>query len=117
MRVHLGPGFVVLFGAAAAAQVAPRTMVQDRVVGWDRARAEIAKYRATLDNSGLVEVDARISTRVDAEDLQALCRARTEAVTTARRYGESLLSSLLPGDDPITNEKRATANRLLGAVA
>jgi len=117
MRVHLGPGFVVLFGAAAAAQVTPRTMVQDRVVGWERARAEIAKYRATLDNSGLVEVDARISTRVDAEDLQALCRARTEAVAAARRHGESLLSSLLPGDDPITNEKRASANRLLGAVA
>ena len=58
---------VALCGGLAAAQVAT-----DRAVGWERARAEIAKYRATLDNSGLVEVDARISPRVDAEDLQAL---------------------------------------------
>ena len=102
----------LLGGVAVAAQ-----LPQERAVGWDRARAEIAKYRATLDNSGLVEVDARISPRVDAEDLQALCRARTEAVTAARRRGESLLAALPPGDDPITNEKRAAAYRLLGAVA
>ena len=66
------PGLVplVLLGAALAAAPA-----QDRAVGWERARAELGKYRATLDNSGLVEVDARISPRVDAQDLQALCRA------------------------------------------
>ena len=109
------PAFVIavlLCAAIAAAQVAT-----DRAVGWERARAEIAKYRATLDNSGLVEVDARISTRVDAEDLQALCRARTDAVTAARQHGESVLAALPPGDDPITNEKRANAYRHLGAVA
>ena len=43
---------IAVGGALAAAQV-----TTDRAVGWDRARAEIAKYRATLDNSGLVEVD------------------------------------------------------------
>jgi len=99
-------------GAALAAQ-----MPTERAVGWDRARAEIAKYRATLDNSGLVEVDARISPRVDGQDLQALCRARTEAVSAAREHGESVLAALPAGDDPITNEKRANAYRQLGAVA
>jgi hypothetical protein len=103
---------LVVGGGLAAAQVAT-----DRAVGWERARAEIAKYRATLDNSGLVEVDARISPRVDAQDLQALCRARTDAVTAARQNGESLLAALPAGDDPITNEKRANAYRHLGAVA
>jgi hypothetical protein len=103
---------LLLGSAIAAAQ-----MAQDRSVSWDRARAEIAKFRATLDNSGLVEVDARISMRVDAEDLQALCRARTAAVTDAQRHGESLLKALPAGADPITNEKRANASRYLGAVA
>ena len=112
MRGRLGVGLAVVCGVVAAAQVA-----QDRAVSWDRARAEIAKYRTTLDNSGLVEVDARISPRVDAEDLQALCRARTAAVTDGRRHGESLLAALPPGDDPITNERRANAYRHLGAVA
>jgi hypothetical protein len=103
---------VAVGGAVAAAQV-----TTDRAVGWERARAEIAKYRATLDNSGLVEVDARISPRVDAQDLQALCQARTEAVTAGQRHGEALLAALPPGDDPITNEKRANAYRHLGAIA
>src|SRR5689334_2570672 len=103
---------LVLGGLVAAAQ-GPA----DRAVGWSRAQAEIAKYRTTLDTSGLVDVDALISPRVDAEDLQALCRARTEAVTSARERGEGLLAALPPGDDPITNEKRAAAYRLLGAVA
>jgi hypothetical protein len=103
--------------AALAAAIVAVPAAQDRSVSWERARAEIARWRATLDNSGLVEVDARISLRVDAEDLQALCRARTAAVTDARRHGESLLSALPPGDDPITNEKRASAQRYLGAVA
>jgi hypothetical protein len=102
----------ILIGAMLAAAQSP-----DRAVGWDRARAEIAKYRATLDNSGLVEVDARISPRVDAQDLQALCRARTEAVADARRTGEGRLRSLPPGNDPITDEGRASAHRYLGAVA
>ena len=89
----------------------------DRAVSWDRARAELAKYRTTPDNSGLVEVDARISTRVDAEDLQALCRARKEAVATARRTAEIALRDLPLGNDPLTDERRAMLHRQLGAVA
>jgi hypothetical protein len=32
-----------------------------RSVSWDRARAEVSRFRATIDTSGLVEVDAHIS--------------------------------------------------------
>jgi hypothetical protein len=107
----------MLAAVAAAAVVTGAQTSSERNVSWDRARAEIARWRATLDNSGLVEVDARIAMRVDAEDLQALCRARTQAVSGATAYGESLLAALPPGDDPITNERRANAERYLGAVA
>ena len=60
----------------------------DRAVGWQRAREALSKFRATPDLSGLVEVDARISTRVDTEDLAALCQARKDAVVAVQR-GES----------------------------
>ena len=68
-----------------------------RAVSWDRARAEIARYRATLDSSGLVDVDACISPRVDAEDLQALCQARREAVTLGRATVQNALTALPRG--------------------
>ncbi len=106
------PGIVLLAALAAGTLVA-----QERMTGWQRAQAEIAKYRTTLDTSGLADVDAKISPRVDAQDLQALCRARTEAVGTARRDAERQLAELLPGDDPITNDRRASLQRVLGAVA
>src|SRR5690606_29368802 len=31
---------------------------EGRRVSWERARAEVARYRATVDTSGLVDVDA-----------------------------------------------------------
>jgi hypothetical protein len=88
-----------------------------RAVNWDRARAEVARYRTVTDNSGLVDVDAQVSTRVDAEDLEALCLARREAVTQARRLAEDALRSLPVGRDPVTDEQRAALERRLGAVA
>jgi hypothetical protein len=88
-----------------------------RAVSWDRARAETTKYRATVDTSGLVDVDAQISPRVDAEDLDALCAARREAIVTARTTAEAGLRALPAGNDPITDERRATLQRQLGAVA
>jgi hypothetical protein len=89
----------------------------ERAVSWDRARAEIARYRATVDNSGLVDVDAHIAPRVDAEDLQAMCRARQEAIGQARTSAQQALHALPPGRDPITDERRAALYRQLGAVA
>src|SRR6185503_13039060 len=38
-------------------------------------------------------------------------------VGDAKTYGEGLLAPLPPGADPITNERRANAERYLGAVA
>lgn len=103
---------------AAYAQVpSPRGQDDVRVVGWERAREEVARYRATVDTSGLVEVDAAIAPRVDAEDLQALCRARTEAVQRARRVIDGRLRGLPPGRDPVTDERRAVLQRQLGAIA
>jgi hypothetical protein len=113
----LRPSLVVIVSACFLGAVLAAGQAPERAVGWDRARAEIAKFRATFDTSGLVEVDARISPRVDAQDLQALCKARTEAVTAGRVYGEQLLAALPAGNDPITDEKRAAAYRYLGAVA
>ena len=46
-----------LVAIVAAAVVAVAQTPGERNVSWDRARAEIAKWRATLDNSGLVEVE------------------------------------------------------------
>jgi ASPIC and UnbV/FG-GAP-like repeat len=102
---------------AAAWQAARQDAPQPRAVNWDRARAEVAKYRATLDSSGLVDVDAYISPRVDAEDLQALCQARREAVGVARVTAQRALGALPRGRDPVTDDRRATLYRQLGAIA
>ena len=88
-----------------------------RSVNWDRALSAVAKYRPVVDVSGLVEVDAQIPQGVDAEDLQALCDARREALTRARRLGEQELASFGAGRDPITDARRADLERYLGAVA
>jgi len=103
--------------ALALALVGKAQQEQGRAVSWDRARAEIAKYRATLDTSGLVDVDAHISPRVDAEDLDALCRARQDAIGAAVTTLRDAVRALPAGRDPITDEQRATLHRQLGAVA
>jgi hypothetical protein len=90
---------------------------EGRRVSWERARAEVARYRATVDTSGLVDVDAWISPRVDAEDLSALCAARTDALVRARAAADGRLRGLPPGRDPVTDERRAVLRRQLGAIA
>jgi hypothetical protein len=81
----------IAVASCAAIAAAQRTDPPRRSVNWDRARAEVARYRATLDNSGLVDVDAYISPRVDAEDLQALCQARRDAEGVARTAAQNSL--------------------------
>jgi hypothetical protein len=105
---------LLLLVLAAAVAGADQT---SRPVNWDRARAELARYRAIADNSGLVEVDAQISPHIDAENLVALCEGRREAVRRARQIAEDGLRALPPGRDPITDERRAQFHRQLGAVA
>lgn len=107
-----------LLAAAAlcVAVVAGAGAGQERAVNWERALETVARYRAVLDISGLVEIDSRIPA-VDAEDLQALCEARREAVKIARRNGEAELASLGEWNDPITDGRRAAAHRYLGTIA
>jgi hypothetical protein len=107
----------IVAASSIAILAAQRADPPQRAVNWDRARAEVARYRATLDTSGLVDVDAYISPRVDAEDLQALCQARRDAVGVARTTTQQSLSALPRGRDPITDERRATLYRQLGAIA
>jgi len=121
--MHLFPSrrvCVALIGAVAAA--AAGLSVDGRAQGaraasWAKAREVISKYRSILDNSGLVEVDAQLSPAVDAENLQALCAARKDAVRRARTGAEGALRELGEWRDPITDERRAALFRHLAAVA
>ena len=113
LRHGLALAIVGSFIAGLAAQREPAK----RAVSWDRARAEVSKYRATIDSSGLVDVDAYISPRVDAEDLQALCQARRDAVKLGRATAQGALAALPRGRDPITDDRRAMLRRQLGAIA
>jgi hypothetical protein len=115
---------LLAFAASAIAGIdawtappAQPTAAAGRAVSWDRARAELTKFRATVDTSGLVDVDAHISPQVDAEDLAALCAARRTAIVTARTAAQQALRALPDGRDPITDERRAALFRQLGAVA
>src|SRR5262245_34141709 len=102
--------------AILALSVAHGQQVSQRSVNWERARQAISKYRPVIDNSGLVEVDGQISPSVDAEDLGALCQARKEAIVAARKKGTDALSMIVAGHDPITDEQRSNAYRVLGSV-
>src|SRR3954451_7540265 len=90
---------------------------QQQSVAWDKARAEIAKYRTTLDSSGLVEVGANMPPGVKRDDLQALCVARKQSVERARDFARAGLRSLVPGEDPMTAERQGALQRYLGSVA
>src|SRR4029077_12085626 len=115
MRILAGNAIAAAL-ALVALTVAHGQQSTERSVNWERARQGISKYRPVIDNSGLVEVDARISSSVDSEDLGALCQARKEAIVTARKTINDQLDRILPGHDPITDEQRSTAYRLLASV-
>ena len=116
MRQHVLLRCLVVASTAVAMMVTARAQ-SSRFVNWERARAEVARYRAVPDNSGLVEVDAMVDPSVNSEDLGALCAARRGAVGRATRAAEQELLALPPGRDPVTDDRRAGAYRQLGAVA
>ena len=93
------------------------TPERGRSVNWERARAASARYRTVLDLSGLVETDRQIPMAVDAEDLDALCRARRASVGLARKGPETTLRDLGEWRDPAADDLRSAALRTLGAVA
>ena len=113
-RLSRGPALVAL---AVATGLIGAHAQSGRSVSWERARSEVARYRAVADNSGLVDVDAMVSPSVDAENLGALCEARRAAVVRARTAAEQDLAALPPGSDPITDDRRAAIRRRLGAIA
>ena len=90
---------------------------QQQSVAWDKARAEIARYRTMLDSSGLVEVGANMPPGVRRDDLQALCVGRQQSVGRARDFARAGLRSLVPGEDPMTAERQGALERYLGSVA
>jgi hypothetical protein len=111
------------FGLATAVfalgpRIAPQTEPRDttQAVNWARARDIDTSYRKVVDTSGLVEV-ASLSRRVDPTDLDSLCAARQEVAASARARMEAQLRELGDWSDPITDEKRASQRRILGAVA
>jgi hypothetical protein len=112
-----GARLAVAVALAAVLAASWSGAAQQQSVAWDRARAEIAKYRTTLDSSGLVEVGAHMPPGVKRDDLQALCAARQQAIVRARDFADSGLKALLPGDDPMTAERQSGFERYLGSVA
>ena len=113
---RLSPASAVVAFVLAAGLIGAHAQ-SARSVSWERARSEVARYRAVADNSGLVDVDAMVPPSVDAEDLGALCEARRGAVLRARHAAEQDLAALPPGSDPITDDRRAAIRRRLGAIA
>ncbi len=104
------------FGCALSLAVAQGGPSGGRAVNWARARAAAAKFRPVVDLAGLVEVDTEIPTSTDGEDLEGLCRARKEAVASARRRSEDALRGLGEWVDPVTGEQRGSLQRALAAV-
>ncbi len=86
-------------------------------VGWAKAGAASARFRPVVDLSGLVEVDSELPVSVDAEDLNALCDARKEAVASARRKAQAGLRELGDWSDPVADERKAALHRTLAGVA
>jgi hypothetical protein len=88
-----------------------------RGVSWEWAGVAAGKYRTVLDNSGLVEIDNSLPPNIDAEDLSALCQARERAIEIARVAGASNLGAVGTEQDPVSNERRVTAERYLAAIS
>jgi len=87
-----------------------------RSVNWARTQGPASLFRPVVDLSGLVEVDIEIPVAVDAEDLEALCRARKLAVASARRKAEAGLREMGDWSDPVADERKAALHHALAAV-
>jgi hypothetical protein len=123
-----GSGRVWAVGAMAAAVVAGGVHVLSaqtnegqsgaRIgsVNWTRARTLLSRYRLPVDTSGINEVDIELSPAVNAEDLEALCAARKDSIAAARRKAQGELAELGEWADPVSNKRRAEAERRLGCV-
>jgi FG-GAP-like repeat/ASPIC and UnbV len=85
-------------------------------VGWAKAGAAFTRFRPVVDLSGLVEVDSELPVSVDAEDLEDLCRARKEAVASARRKAQAGLRELGDWSDPVADERKAALHHTLASV-
>ena len=109
----------VLAGAPAPGlrAQAPEPVRRPTAVNWVRARGLLKQYRLPVDTSGISEVDAELPPDVDSTDLQALCAARKVSIANARKGAESVLAELGSWVDPISDERRADAQRRLGCVA
>src|SRR5262245_47885076 len=90
--------------------------VRAGTVNWTRARQLLSRFRLPVDTSGLFEVDSELPPTMDAEDLEAMCAARQASITSARRKAEAELQELGRWSDPVTDERRAEAQRRLGCV-
>ena len=117
VRSRIRQASCVLTLVAAAWTVVGAQRSPTRGVSWERAREAAGKYRTVADHSGLVEVDNALPADTDAEDLSALCRARDRAIETARTTGASNLAAIGADQDPVSNERRAVAERYLAVVS
>ncbi len=111
-RIACSLALVAAAGAVIVAQRPP-----GRGVSWERAREAIGKYRAVTDHSGLVEIGNSLPPDTNAEDLAGLCRSRERAIEIARSTGTATLAATGTNQDPLSNERRAVAERYLAAVS
>ena len=89
-----------------------------REVSWGRAReAAAGGYRTITDGSGLVEVDSDFPLDIDAEDLNAVCRAQDRAIARATTRAQLAMRSFGIDDDPGTSARRAMVGYRLAAIA
>jgi hypothetical protein len=115
-RLGIPVAFAACVGAALVVAVSFAQSSDQQAIAWDRARETIGRYRTMPDSSGLVEVGANMPPGVRRDDLQALCTARQQSIARARDYAQAGLRSLIPGEDPMTAERRAVLERYLGSV-
>jgi hypothetical protein len=116
------PWGAAVAGACALATPGAAAAPQDKgatrgTVNWDMARDPRSKYREVVDLAGLAEIGFEIPAALDAEDLQAICRARREGMLKARERAESTLRGLGEWSDPVADGERARVRRVLASVA
>ena len=107
---------LALVAAAATVIGAQRPPRSGRELA-EHAREAVGKYRAVANQLGLVEIGNSLPPDTNAEDLAALCRSRERAIEIARANGTANLAATGTNQDPLSNERRAVAERYLAAVS